>query len=746
MNEQFFFTAREVAELTGKTKQAVMKRASKEEWPYQNGNGKGGSMKKYTLHALPSDIQTVIIEKKGISLSMIQVLSPEAALKAADKLLPVTSLSEQFPANGNSKHAIKSTWTGETAISQDVIRDRRVQEIAKITQEALEVPRGWKKRQWVDAVAEKHGITFQSVYRYLKRYEKKGLVGLKHTKSTREKPKNWSSDAIDFWVGLVLKKEHRKIAKDALYELLCVEADKRGWHIGGYASALWWLKKKLNPQLLALQRGGLRALDNTLPPVIRDYSDLAPFEILVGDQHRFDFWVVDDDSGEVFRPEGYLWQDLRRRTIYGAAIDRRYDAWLIGLALRIGIRAYGPFGSIYTDNGKPEISRYMMGIMSDMRALGLSWETTVDVPLNLADAEPEEISPWITLPGTHRRAIVKNAKAKMIESTFNVIEGIMRDHFRLPGYVKRLAADIHEQDVDMEEVNALARAGKLPLFSEFMIAAYRALDFYNREKAHRGVLKEWGWKPAPKSATPYDCLRACYLEGWRPRAISEEAADLIFLARESRVVNLGRIQFRNDLYEHDALITLNKQKVDIRYNPMDTECILVFHRGRYVCTAALAEYSSMKDLDLAERKIREKRERRRRFLAEYRRLTSSVPDFREYSKVPEIEKVAALVGEEKRRKALEQKEIYRKRTPEELEAEVARLETSGHLPPKSPRPLPSRPSYFLTDHDRYGWCVKYEIAGGTLSDEDLKWKKEQESRMNASQLEYWQTVREYGAL
>jgi hypothetical protein len=107
----------------------------------------------------------------------------------------------------------------------------------------------------------------------------------------------------------------------------------------------------------------------------------------VGDQHRFDFWVVDDDTGEVFRPEGYFWQDLRTRIIYGAAVDCRYDAWLIGLALRVGIAIFGAFGSIYTDNGRPELSRYLAGILADMRALGLEWERTLDVPVDVLDVE-----------------------------------------------------------------------------------------------------------------------------------------------------------------------------------------------------------------------------------------------------------------------------------------------------------------------------------------------------------------------
>jgi putative transposase len=743
MDAKTHLTAGEVASMTGVSKQAIFKRAQKELWPYIEDKGRGGAIRKFEISSLPVEVQKTVIDKNGICSTLIPILAPEAAFKAAEALIPLPSFLDQLHGNGNGSK--REVWTPETAISEKTLRDKRVQNIAQMVQEAMDVPQGWKKRKWIETVALKHDVAFQTIYRYIGRYEKRGLAGLVHTKSTKDKPKSWTPEAVDYWIGLCLKRSHRKIDRKDLYEVLVLEAHRRQWNIGGYASALWWYDKKINPQLLALQRGGVRALDNCLPPVLRDYSDLAPFEMLVGDQHRFDFWVVDDDTGEVFRPEGYLWQDLRSRTIYGAALDKKYDAWLIGLSLRIGIMAYGGFKSIYTDNGKPELSRYLTGILSDMRGLGFEWEFTTDFPLDVIDADAEEINPKAIMPGTHKKAIVKNAKAKMIEGTFNNLERILRSHFKIPGNVKRLGGDIHENDIDQDEAKRLAEQNRLPLYSEFVLTLYKALDYYNRQKPHRGVLKEWSWKNKPSQATPHDCLRACYDNGWRPRAISQEACDLIFLARETRTVQLGRIQFQNEFYEHDALVSLDKgQRVNLRYNPMDTEYIHVFTDSKYLCTAKAVEYSSMKDSELSARKIHEKRSRRKDFIDEYRRITSKIPDFREYSKVPEMEKVAALVGKDKERRAAEQNKLYRTRTPEELAAEVATLETTGRVPFVKTQNLPQRPGYFMTDHDRYEWCIKYEIAGGELTGDDAEWKTAHELTMSQGQREYWDTVRECG--
>ncbi|WAC06605.1 MAG: transposase [Thermodesulfobacteriota bacterium] len=735
------YTAKKLAETTGLNKTTIMRRAQKEAWPHKTEAGNGGKTKHYLLSSLPSDIQKKIAEKSTpTSAEMLPVLAPEAALIALRKLtdFPDTSLA------GIRDTRIQTT---EHSISEKDLKNKKFTRWVRIIQEAERAPAGWKKRAWIENVALRHEVDWRTIYKKLKKYNSQGLVGLTHRKSTRKTPKVWTPEAVDFWLGMVLKRSHRKISKDSLFKCLKIEAHNRSWQTGSYESALWWLKKRLNPQLLALQKGGLRALDNTLPPILRDYSDLEPFEILVGDQHRFDFWVVDEETGEVFRPECYMWQDLRTRIIYGIAIDRRYDAALMGMALHIGIRCFGAFKNIYTDNGKPENSRYIIGIMKDMRALGLSVEREIDYPIDLNGQDPEEIMPAFVMPGEHRRAIVKNAKAKMIEGTNNVLEGIMRNRFLLPGNVKRLTAPSEHQDIDQKEIESLARSGKLTTYREFVLAMYLAADYYNREKTHRGVLKEWRGQPKPKSATPIQCLEACYLhESWRPVKLSDDAINILFLPRASRKVDRGRITFQGKQYESDALIPFHGNSVDLRYDPVDPDDILVFYQGEFVSSAELVEYSSMKDHELAERKIEEKAKRRKEFSQKYHELTSRVPDFRKYSNVPALEKAAAIVGDERRKKVAAQTELYRQRTPDEMEAEVAALEETTQAAEMQIRkkPLPPRPKYFLSELERHEWCFKYQKAGGELTAEDREWMEMHEAAMPADQREYWEVAREMG--
>jgi len=849
------YAAREIAEIMGKSKRGIMKRAEKETWPYNIENGKGGDHRRYPLATLPPDVQIALYNNDTnpallphlSAAALATVLdqggtlynkdaspatfadavsgpagksrrrksqgppSPQApgAIPDSSAALPIRCVETHptynndanppcppllkgetrsdllkggmveglpkgevagamVPAGRPDFYAPARTyefekfpeWSPERAISADALKNHRVANILAILREAEAVPRDWQKGNdaWISFVATKNGVARQSIYRWLQKYDKRGIAGIEHRKSSRGEPKAWTKEALDWWIGLALKPEHRKIDLQSLYyDALIIEANRRAWKIGGLASARWWFGKKATPALLALQKGGMRALDNILPPVLRDYSDLAPFEMLVGDQHRWDFWVVDDDTGVVFRPEVYLWQDLRTRIIYGAAFDRRYDAYLCGEALRIGMRIWGCFNAIYTDNGSSELSKYIMGIMSEIRAMGMEWRLTDDVPLDILDVDGEEINPVVTpiAPGTHKKAVVKNAKAKLIESTNAVMEGILRGHFRAPGNVKRLTDDINTQDVDHQEAMKLAAEGKLLLASEFYFTVYKAIDYYNREKAHRGVRREWLWKPVPASVTPMDCLKACYGEGWRPRYISNEAADMVFLRRVDRTVRLGRVELDREFYEHDALLEMHGERVTLRYNKIETDLALVYRGAEFVCAAHPIEYSSMKDGELARRKIMEKRAKRKAVAERFREITQPAPDLREYSQAPETERVAAVVGQEKKRIEAMQANMTRALSPEELAAEVAKLEAlNERLPDGQTRamamaqigkPAPVRPSNFASKATRYEWCIQKEASGGELSAEDRFFVEEEEVKMTTAERERWQFEREYGA-
>jgi len=152
----------------------------------------------------------------------------------------------------------------------------------------------------------------------------------------------------------------------------------------------------------------------------------------------------------------------------------------------------------------------------------------------------------------------------------------------------------------------------------------------------------------------------------------------------------------------------------------------------------------MKDLTLAQRKIEEKRRQRKGFIAEYRSLTSAIPDVREYSQVPRIEKAAAAITKEQRARSKELEEANRPMSAEEIEADIARLEAEEARRKTRQKKVPERPRYFRAGLDRYKWIVECELAGGDPDEADTAFKLEYEAHMDADQHEYWAVVREMG--
>ena len=280
---------------------------------------------------------------------------------------------------------------------------------------------------------------------------------------------------------------------------------------------------------------------------------------------------------------------------------------------------------------------------------------------------------------------------------------------------------------------------------------YQALDYYNRERPHRGVLREWVGRPKPVKATPYDCLMQCIHDGWGPRYISPEAADLLFLERRRRIVQRGRVTVDNDWYEHDALLEMHGQRVEVRFRPYEKDLALIYQDGKFVCAAHHVEYSSMKDDSLAERKILEKREKRRAVAERFRTWIRGIPDLRQYSEVPETERVAAVVGNERRRMEAARANEVKALSPEEFAEKVAEVERLNERLPDgrtqalamsaASKPVPPRPDFWMSNTDRFLWCIQCEAAGGGLLAEDRAFMEAELAAMTPAQRERWEFER-----
>jgi len=644
-----------------------------------------------------------------------------------------------FPAL-SEKTRKRAQWDINTAPSESDLNNSRVKQALEILRDlntwSSDSP--YSKTEFRNLIAKKHGISPRTTRRIEKRFEAKGLAGIRHTKDNK-KPKI-SKEATDYAVGLVLKPEHRRFAKKEAHAIYQMEAKRKGWPPMAYSYFTYLCRIILHPALKEYRDGGILALDNMVRSILRTYANLTPLQIVVIDQHRMDIWCVDELTGKVIRVMVYMIQDLRTRMIVGLSISKdSYNSQMIGSALRVCVSCFGVFGNLYSDNGKPEISHYIKGIIEFLNTFGISWKEVDEDYFDLLNAEGDGDT-----TNTHRQinAKVKNAKSKLIERTFGVWQNIFFSKLKLPGFVKRLSDDIHQQELDQKEVKKLAEQGKLLTFSELVAYAYQAADIYNNSP-HRGVLAEWKGTPKPREASPKDCLRYCFdVEKWRPNRISEELLYLAFMAAANRIVQKGMILLNKEYYVHDALLSLHGQRVSIRFDPMDYSEIQVFKDSKYICTALPVERSDMLDRDLIARKNAEKRKLCKTVIDEFKRLTAVVPDMRQYSQVPQSERVAALIGSDRKRRALENQELHKTQTPEEIEAGMRRMEELNR-PQKKVFEVPPRPKFWNFKYDRYDWYLRATAAGTILSSEDLQWMREYEAAMTTGEREHAQFKLEF---
>lgn len=153
-------------------------------------------------------------------------------------------------------------------------------------------------------IAEEFGISVSTVQRYLKTVE--SGVFIDESKKQGRHVYAWDDEALSFFTNFYLAAmaEVGGCTVRNAYEYTRKRAEQEGWSIGSEQSA-YVHARKISPAMIMLAKGGQRALDNMFY-ISRDLSKLKPFQLIVGDQHRFDFWCLADDGKTYIRAECYL--------------------------------------------------------------------------------------------------------------------------------------------------------------------------------------------------------------------------------------------------------------------------------------------------------------------------------------------------------------------------------------------------------------------------------------------------------
>lgn len=388
-------------------------------------------------------------------------------------------------------------------------------------------------------IADKFAISRSTVRRYVKEIRINGYMPVYKPPQGRSLFA-WSPEALRLMKNIYLRanNEAGKCTMRNAYRIICIEAQKNGWKVGSEISAYKYLNE-VHKLLKAYTKGGVRALDNIFY-IARDLTVLNPFEVIVGDQHIFDFWVI-NDNGEKIRPQCYAWLDMRTRLPYGIAFEQGpYNFRTVARALRAGIMRFGRFKSTYNDNGRPEISGKINGLITALQTLGMKYTDEAELyktqngKYAIEDENGNVVEIAETCEAWHKKnrrifAAVKNAKTKPIERFFSTLEQLLADRL-LPGAVKNLNASAPEDEKTSARLEWQEKNGFLLTFNEFVEHTMQALEVYEN-RIHSAL------KISPRE----EMEKAVKQEGFKPDFIEPASAAYLFMEPVTRKVRNARI-------------------------------------------------------------------------------------------------------------------------------------------------------------------------------------------------------------
>lgn len=662
------------------------------------------------------------------------------------KMLPSDKSEKSIVSISSIQKDVRKDVTSPTAIAGRSLsgKEKRCYEIYQhwLSQKAIYS----NEAQRIEATARWFGVSASTVRRMISRVQSGGLITAERKVSSANA---WDPEAEAYLKSyyLQLLRDRNINSKIAAFKAVKEMAAVNGWKTGCRASA-YNLLSSIPSLLLEYATGGNRALDNIFY-IKRNWSNLKPAQILIGDQHRVDFWVKEkkaDGSYRYYRPEFYVWEDAASRCVAGIAVAENYSSDTVKEALYMAIRRFGLFDCTYNDNGSSECSSAVTQIIDEIIALSGGKSRMMDISelyrtkenlFVIEDAEGNIIdtaSDARTWRAKHRRiyANVKNAKTKPIERLFNTLETKLAQK-GIPGHVVNPSAPAHVEEKESLVLERQKDRDEILTLDEFILALIQVIDDYEHT-VHSSL-----------NTSPVSFVERCIEAGWRAQ-LPENLADLdfIFLERRKVKVTKGRVTINRIQYMGEDLRTDERgnledvglhlyegEKVEVRFDPLSQERAYAVIPASATPVRALYRVESIEMLD--EEAMNERIQWKRRSMRVVRQAFRAVayPDSEAFQTSIADQVIAA------------DKPILEKEEKDAAEC-IRRLVNP-------PEEQPARPKnvlhFFASDAEHFRWCLEELIAGRQLTEKELSFVQSYRTSEEYSQdKDYWATYERFGGL
>lgn len=439
------------------------------------------------------------------------------------------------------------------------IKDLNDMNRVKAVAELKSCPKGMSKTIWGKSVAGKYAVSLKTLYEWAKilQTDEAQVVDDELGIDFKAKFKSSSFDvsALEWAVAAMIN--NPLASKTFIYEKLTDYTEKNALKIGSYKS---FARLTDTPEIKALALkavNGDRGVRNEIAPfVLRDLNCYESLELVCGDQIVFDFNAV-CPAGEVVNPNAYVWIDMGSGAIIGVDITfGKYNKFCIGNSLKMAVK-FGVPDAIYTDNGKPELSKYITQVRSDLS--GIKFKDFDDLPITML----------------HKKAKPRNSRAKPIENMFNHIQRRMGEMIMF----ENGGASYHKDNRKKDVIKEYAKDNPLN-FDEFIAYVQKAVKWWNEH-----INKD-------RKIVPMDSFLQKLAA--KPRAVFDETT-LEYIFSERRIVKVKNssinlmIKDERRTYSHPKLSKFTGEKVEVRIkqDEINSVNIVDIDKNLLICEAAL---------------------------------------------------------------------------------------------------------------------------------------------------------------
>ncbi len=605
-NPEKWLTGDKLAELSGVSDRMIRKALAKRHWKGFDlfvreeitGRGRGGKTLQVHVDSLPVELreawyldQGIVLHQKADAKTGKVILEPEQAYQndarfekdltlarfKREVIRPATDLPKQSPErsaileeltksplvfpNGSIKVVTKVTlynWVRdfEAGGINGLIRKRREDIGAKYQK----ITRAWDGFFSPLIDSSQHDDVSDALSTYIRSLWAAGERG-------------WRAVTEKSTTRLIeLSRDLRVVDFDALEIGRCGDTGSKVTQFGICHVNRRLVERHREYALLAVKdKDNARFQDSYMPSIRRDYSDLLPRQIIVGDVHPVDIMMRRED-GSVVYPKAIAWYDVATNEIHmtfvllqpGEGIRREH----VAQSFEAMVDEWGLPELLYLDNGSEYSWDAMIGGFTQLSKL-------TQGGLKVFDLEGDANVSRRVANG--REAIVRsnpyNAKGKPgIEGAFGNIEQVF--FATIQGWT---AGDRMNKKTHAKGKDPIAFAGGAEVFLK---TAGQALEWYHKRPQYGRL----------KGISPNEALRGFIEQGWGKTTLSRpEVLALAFAEEVERMPDRGRVSYTprrgETMYFYaDELLGFD-HKITLRVPAFNPEFVFCFDGGELICRA-----------------------------------------------------------------------------------------------------------------------------------------------------------------